>query len=41
MADRFTGTVVLHCHILYHSDGGMMIVGEIVHQGMSGNVVQF
>ncbi|XP_076825147.1 uncharacterized protein LOC143470759 [Clavelina lepadiformis] len=31
--DRFIGTVVIHCHILYHEDHGMMMVTKIVPDG--------
>ncbi|XP_076824256.1 multicopper oxidase mco-like [Clavelina lepadiformis] len=31
--DRFIGTVVIHCHILYHEDQGMMMVTKIVPAG--------
>ena len=33
MADRFTGTFLVHCHIAEHSDTGMIMVGEIVNEG--------
>ena len=33
MAHKFTGEVVIHCHILYHEDLGMMMTADIVEEG--------
>ena len=33
MAHKFTGEVVIHCHILVHEDLGMMMTVEIVDEG--------
>ena len=32
-ADRFTGEVVMHCHILPHEDIGMMMTVDITDKG--------
>eukprot|EP00485_Elphidium_margaritaceum_P002086 CAMPEP_0202701644 /NCGR_PEP_ID=MMETSP1385-20130828/14712_1 /ASSEMBLY_ACC=CAM_ASM_000861 /TAXON_ID=933848 /ORGANISM="Elphidium margaritaceum" /LENGTH=591 /DNA_ID=CAMNT_0049359107 /DNA_START=42 /DNA_END=1817 /DNA_ORIENTATION=- len=39
-ADRFGGTVVLHCHILEHEDGGAMAVYKI-NGGCNGDKADF
>ena len=32
MTNRFTGPVVVHCHLSYHADGDLIMNGEIVNQ---------
>ena len=34
MNHKFTGKVVIHCHILNHEDTGMMMTTQIVNQGI-------
>ena len=46
MAHKFTGEVVIHCHILVHEDLGMMMTVEIVDEGeiaktLSTNYLQY
>jgi len=33
MPNRFTGAMIIHCHILIHADEGMTMVGKVVNQG--------
>jgi len=34
MTDRFMGPMIIHCHILDHEDLGMMMVVNVVPQGL-------
>ena len=34
MTHKFIGKVVMHCHILFHEDAGMMMTTEILNQGI-------
>jgi len=32
--DKFTGPLVIHCHVLNHEDVGMMMVVDVVSEGL-------
>jgi len=34
ITDEFTGPMVIHCHILSHEDSGMMMVVDVVPEGL-------
>jgi len=34
MTDKFTGPLVIHCHVLSHGDGGMVMVVDVVTKGL-------
>ena len=34
MAHKYVGVVVIHCHLLNHEDEGMMMVAQIVQEGI-------